>query len=48
MISFWKYVLVVALAVAACFWAYGMMVGPPDDADPAGDLAEGQGAAIKP
>jgi hypothetical protein len=47
MISFWKYVLVVALAVAACFGAYGMMVGPPY-ADPARDLAEGQGAAIKP
>jgi hypothetical protein len=47
MIPFWKYVLVVAMAVAACFWAYGMMVGPPDE-DRARDTVEGQGAAIKP
>jgi hypothetical protein len=46
MMPFSGYVVVVAVAVAACFWTYGMMVSSPD-ADQARDTAERNAAAIK-
>ena len=47
MIPFWKYVMSIAVAVAAGFLAYSAMVVSPD-ADPAGDIVERNAAAIKP
>jgi hypothetical protein len=47
MIPFWKYVMSIAVAVAAGFLAYSAMVVSPD-AGPARDIVERNAAAIKP
>jgi hypothetical protein len=47
MIPFWKWALVIVVAIAVFWLAYSMIVGFPDE-DPARDAVEGQDATTMP